>query len=353
MARDYLNDPATRMRRDDRAVNDEAWFIDFLKNADVGTLATVHDGQPFLNQNLFVYDEQTHAVYIHTARKGRTRANVEVDEKVSFAIMEMGRMLPADEALEFSVEYAGVVIFGKSTIIEEEDEATRILQIMLDKYAPHLSAGNDYRPPVPEELKRTSVFKITIDEWSGKKKEVEEFEGAFWYEQESVLQSSRSRQTWQGTLNAIAVAPEAASAMQLLESVDAIAGKGLVGDRYCEGNGSFSENPGTGREVTLIAQEDLDAASSEHNLPISHEESRRNFLTSGVPLNYLVGKRFKIGTVILEGKRLCEPCNTLAKSTGYGKKLLSVMVHRGGLRCDIVQGGIILSGDTIIPVEIE
>lgn len=353
MARDYLNDPATTMRRDDRAVNDETWFIEFLKSADVGTLATIHDGLPFLNQNLFVYDEETHAVYIHTARKGRTRSNVEAYEKVSFAIMEMGRMLPADEALEFSVEYAGVVIFGKSSIIEDEDESTRILQLMLDKYAPHLSAGNDYRPPVSEELKRTSVFKVTIDEWSGKKKEVEEFEGAFWYQQDSVLKSSRSRQTWQGTLKAIAISPEGAEAMQLVESVETVAGKGLNGDRYFGGNGSFSETEGTGREVTLIAQEDLDAANEEHNLPITHEESRRNLLTEGVPLNYLVGKRFKIGTVILEGKRLCEPCNTLAKTTGYGKKLLSVMVHRGGLRCDIVQSGIILAGDTIVPVEIE
>ena len=353
MARDYLNAPVTTVRREDRAVNDEAWFIDFLKKADVGTLATVHDGQAFLNQNLFVYDEGTHAVYIHTARKGRTRANVEMDEKVSFAIMEMGRLLPADEALEFSVEYAGVVIFGTSTIVEDEEESTRILQLLLDKYAPHLSAGDDYRPPVPEELKRTSVFKVTIDNWSGKKKEVEAHEGAFWYQQESVLASSRSRQTWQGTLQAIGISPAGAEAIQLVDSAEAIAGKGLAGDRYFEGNGSHSEKPGTGREVTLIAQEDLDAAASEHNLPVTHEESRRNLLTAGVPLNYLLGKRFKIGDVILEGKRLCEPCNTLAKSSGYGKKLLSVMVHRSGLRCDIIQGGTISTGDTIIPVEIE
>lgn len=353
MPRDYLNDAPTTIRRDDRAVTDEAWIKQFLLHADVGTLATVHDGQPFLNQNLFVYDESTHAIYIHTARQGRTRANVEQYEKVSFAIMEMGRLLPADEALEFSVEYAGVVIFGTSEIIEDDDEASRILQIMLDKYAPHLNAGDDYRPPVLEELKRTSVFKISIDQWSGKKKEVEAFEGAFWYPQQAILESLRKRNTWQGTLQAIAIAAQGTEKIDLLDSVEAITGQGLAGDRYCDGTGSFSETTGTGREVTLIAQEDLDLIADQHNLQVTHEDSRRNLLTTGVPLNHLVGKRFKIGTVILEGKRLCEPCNTLAQSTGYGQKLLSAMVHRGGLRCDIIQGGIISTGDSIQPIEIE
>lgn len=353
MAREYLNTAPTTMRRDDRAVTDDAWIKTFLRYADVGTLATVHDGQPFINQNLFVYDDQTHAIYIHTARKGRTRANIEQHEKVSFAIMEMGRLLPADEALEFSVEYAGVVVFGTSSIIEEEDESTRILQLMLDKYAPHLTATEDYRPPVPEELKRTSVFKITIDSWTGKKKEVETFDGAFWYPGQPVLHSRRTRHTWQGTLKAIAISPGANAEIQLLDSVNAIAGKGLEGDRYYNGNGAFSETTGTGRELTLIAQEDLEAFTREHNLPLTHEASRRNLLTEGVPLNHLVGKRFKIGNVLLEGKRLCEPCNTLAKYTGYGQKLLSVTIHRAGLRCDIIEGGTIHTGDTIHPLQIE
>lgn len=353
MPRDYINAPATTVRREDRAVNDDAWIKQFLKIADVGTLATVHDGQPFLNQNLFVYDEAKHAVYIHTARKGRTRANVEEDEKVSFAIMEMGRLLPADEALEFSVEYAGVVIFGTSTIVEVEAEATHVLQVMLDKYAPHLSAGEDYRPPVPEELKRTSVFKIAIDSWSGKKKEIDAFDGAFWYEKNSILRSVRTRNTWQGTLKAISIAPESAGDIEFLEHVEVIVGQGIQGDRYSAGNGSFSADGGTGREVTLIAQEDLDATLHEHNLDVSHAQSRRNLLTEGVPLNYLVGKQFKIGSVILEGKRLCEPCNTLARTSGHGKALLSAMVHRGGLRCDVIQGGTINTGDSIVPVEIE
>lgn len=353
MARDYLNAPVTTVRREDRAVDDDVWIKQFLRTAEVGTLATVHDGQPFLNQNLFIYDDDNHAVYIHTARKGRTRSNVEQDEKVSFAVMEMGRLLPADEALEFSVEYAGVVIFGTSSIVEDEAEATHVLQVLLDKYAPHLSAGNDYRPPVPEELKRTSVFKITIDAWSGKKKEVEAFDGAFWYDANPILTSARKRLTWHGTLKAISIAAQGAGDLTFIDAVEVIEGQGLKGDRYSGGNGSFSSESGSGRAVTLLAQEDLDEMQRANNITMTHAQSRRNLLTEGVPLNYLVGKRFKIGSVIFEGTRLCEPCNTLAKSSGHGQALLSAMAHRGGLRCDVIQGGVIASGDSIYPIEIE
>jgi nitroimidazol reductase NimA-like FMN-containing flavoprotein (pyridoxamine 5'-phosphate oxidase superfamily) len=102
--------------------------------------------------------------------------------KVCFTISEIGRLLPAAEALEFSVEYTGVVVFGRGQVINDLTEAKHGLQQILDKYAPHLKPGQDYRPIVEEELKRTAVFRIAIEEWSGKKKEVPpDFPGAFYY----------------------------------------------------------------------------------------------------------------------------------------------------------------------------
>ncbi len=182
MPRDYASQPLTEVRRPDREVTDEAWLKDFLCRAAVGTMATVHDGQPFLNSNLFVYDEARHCIYTHTARVGRTRANIEQDERVCFTVMEMGRLLPADTALEFSVEYASVVAFGRAVVVEGADEAKAALQLLLDKYAPHLRPGEDYRPPVDEELKRTAVYRMDIDAWSGKRKKVaDDFPGAYWY----------------------------------------------------------------------------------------------------------------------------------------------------------------------------
>ena len=125
-----------------------------------------------------------------------TRANVERMEKVCFSVMEMGRLLPAYEALEFSVEYAGVIVFGRMQIVTDETEAIAALQMLLDKYAPHLVAGRDYRPPISEEISHTSVFRILIDDWSGKKKEVEpDFAGAFFYQDNPVLQSNQRQAT--------------------------------------------------------------------------------------------------------------------------------------------------------------
>lgn len=183
MPKDYAALPPNEVRRSDRAMDDE-WIVEMLHSAPFAALATVSEGQPFINTNLFIYDEAAHAIYVHTGRYGRTRSNVEEDERVCFSISEIGRLLPADEALEFSVEYAGVTVFGRSSIIEGA-EAERALQMLLDKYAPHLKPGRDYRPTTPEELKRTSVYRIAIDSWSGKRKRAEpDFPGAFFYGQQ-------------------------------------------------------------------------------------------------------------------------------------------------------------------------
>lgn len=175
-------DERTRLRRNDRAA-DEDWIREFLRESAVGVLATVRDGQPFVNSNIFVYNEDRNAIYLHTARTGRTRDNVETASKVAFTVFETGRLLPADEALEFSIEYGGVVVFGAASVVEDSEEAEHGLQLLLDKYAPHLKPGRDYRPITAGELKRTSVFRLDIESWSGKRKYVEpEFPGAYLYE---------------------------------------------------------------------------------------------------------------------------------------------------------------------------
>ncbi len=182
MPKDYSALPAAEVRRRDRAVEDEEWIRAFLRRAPVGVIATVHDGQPFINSNLFAYDETAHAIYFHTARVGRTQANIGQDERVCFSVFEMGRLLPAKTAMEFSVEYAGVVVFGTCSQIGEPQQAASALQLVLDKYAPHLRPGSDYQPITEAELARTAVFRLSIEQWSGKKKAVaEDFPGAFYY----------------------------------------------------------------------------------------------------------------------------------------------------------------------------
>lgn len=186
--------PHDQVLRRDRAT-DDAWIRAWLEEAGFGVLATVGADRPFLNPNLFVYDAEAHAIYLHTARAGRTRRNVdeaggdgeaggggsaEGDVPATFAAAGMGRLLPADTALEFSVEYASAICFGRVRVVEGDEEAERALQMLLDKYAPHLSPGEDYRPITPEELRRTTVYRLDVESWSGKQKAADpDFPGAF------------------------------------------------------------------------------------------------------------------------------------------------------------------------------
>lgn len=157
------------LRRRDRGM-DDAWIRAFLRRVPFGHLATVDDGQPFINSNLFVYEESEHALFLHTARTGRTPSNLGRPRRVAFSAAVMGRLLPADEALEFSAEYAGVVVFGTARTLSDPGQKELRLQRILDRYAPHLSPGRDYRPIMGRELERTGVYRVDVEAWSGKMK---------------------------------------------------------------------------------------------------------------------------------------------------------------------------------------
>jgi len=150
-----------------------------------------------------------------------------------------------------------------------------------------------------------------------------------------------------GSLLAIQIGRQAEGRLESVPEVRAVPGRGLEGDRYFRGEGSFSKNPGGGRQVTLVAREMLDLLAREHGIVLDPVETRRNLLTSGVSLNDLVGKEFQIGGVRLRGVRLAEPCNHLERLTRPG--VLKGLVHRAGLRADILDEGVLHVGDTIVP----
>lgn len=172
--------PDTTMRRRDRAVDDDEWIRKFLARSPHGVLATADDGQPSVHINTFVYDAATHALYLHTARNGRLHTNVAANDRVSFCTGSMGRLLPADTAREFSVEYESVVIFGRGSIMTDMTVAREKMQLLMDKYFGHLRPGPDYRPITDQEIAEISVFKIAVDTWSAKRKTAPgDFPGAF------------------------------------------------------------------------------------------------------------------------------------------------------------------------------
>ncbi len=141
-----------------------------------------------------------------------------------------------------------------------------------------------------------------------------------------------------GTVAAILIAAHAEAPLLRVDDAEALAGRGLAGDRYAAGRGTFSA-PGRGYELTLVEAEVLD------EIQFPWEQARRNIVTRDISLNSLVGQRFRIGSVECIGRRLAEPCAHLEKLARPG--LLRPLVHRGGLRADITKGGVIRVGDDI------
>jgi MOSC domain-containing protein YiiM len=153
-----------------------------------------------------------------------------------------------------------------------------------------------------------------------------------------------------GEVVAIHLTAHAGAAMRSVERAAAVVGAGLVGDRYATREGTYSQvpSPGGGREVTLFEAEVLDALKREHQIELAPAEHRRNITTRGLDLHGLIGQRFRIGDVLLEGVRECTPCAYLQQHTG--KAVLQPLVGRGGLRANVLEGGMLRRGDVVAPV---
>ena len=133
--------------------------------------------------------------------------------------------------------------------------------------------------------------------------------------------------------------------MKSVTNAKAVAGRGLEGDRYYTKLGTYSNQAGSGRDVTLIEIEAIDGLKRDYEVQLDSDHPRRNIVTRGVALNHLVEQEFRIGDVVLRGTRLCEPCAHMEKLTVKGA--MRGLVHRGGLRAEIISGGSIRVGDTI------
>jgi hypothetical protein len=143
-----------------------------------------------------------------------------------------------------------------------------------------------------------------------------------------------------GTIEAICVAGSAGEPAQALQAVRALAGRGLEGDRHVTGTGTFPSGP-PGSALTMIAAE----VCESFDPPLTASEHRRNLVTRGIDLNGLVGREFTIGEVRCRGMRLCEPCTVVQRYAG--RPVLRALVHRGGLRADILEDGEIRLGDPV------
>jgi hypothetical protein len=147
-----------------------------------------------------------------------------------------------------------------------------------------------------------------------------------------------------GTIELIALASKAEDPMQAVSSAEAVEGRGLLGDRYERKAGTFSNPKGGGYDLTLVEAEALEELSAK-GVELSPIEARRNIVVRGIALDDLIGRRFRVGEVECYGQRRCEPCSHLERLTRPG--VLRGLVHRGGLRADVLASGTIRTGDGV------
>jgi nitroimidazol reductase NimA-like FMN-containing flavoprotein (pyridoxamine 5'-phosphate oxidase superfamily) len=169
MPKDY--DPqvtAPNVQRRREHARDDDWTRAFLRRAQIGHVVTHWGEQPFINPTTFWFDEARHQIIFHSNVVGRVRANSEHHDRVCFEASEFGRLLPSNVALEFSVQYASAIVYGRVRLLETDGEKRAALYGLIGKYFPHLTAGREYRPITEPELQRASVYAIAIESWSGK-----------------------------------------------------------------------------------------------------------------------------------------------------------------------------------------
>ena len=168
MPRDYHNQKPTAFQRLPDYQRDEAWIRAFLREARVGHIASSRDGQPFLTPSTFWFDQEHHQIIFHSNLAGRIRSNIETNPMVCLEVSELGNLLPSNVALEFSLQFRSVVVFGNVRLITDPIEARRVLYELIKKYFPRMSPGREFRGITDKELRSTSVYAIQIEEWSGK-----------------------------------------------------------------------------------------------------------------------------------------------------------------------------------------
>jgi hypothetical protein len=168
MPRDYNNQSPTAFQRLPEYKREQEWIRAFLREARVAHIASARDGQPFLTPSTFWFDEENHQIIFHSNITGRFRSNIENNPRVCLEVSELGKMLPSNVALEFSLQYRSVVVFGTARLVSDLQEARRVLYGLIRKYFPLLTPGREFREITDKELRATSVYALRIEEWSGK-----------------------------------------------------------------------------------------------------------------------------------------------------------------------------------------
>ena len=168
ISRDYQKAAPTEFQRLPEHQRNEDWMRTFLRHGQIAHVAHLSGEQPFVTPTNYWYDEDSNQLVFHSNLAGRIRSNLEHYPRICVEVSEFGRLLPANTALEFSLQYRSVMVFGRVRILENDEERRKGLNGLLAKYFPDLTPGKEFRPITDKELTRTSVYVLGIESWSGK-----------------------------------------------------------------------------------------------------------------------------------------------------------------------------------------
>jgi nitroimidazol reductase NimA-like FMN-containing flavoprotein (pyridoxamine 5'-phosphate oxidase superfamily) len=168
MPRNFENQPPNAFQRLPEYKKEDDWIRSLLHSGHIARIASRWDFQPFITPTTFFYDEAGHRIIFHSNIAGRIRSNIDRHPEVCVEVSEMGKLLPSNVALEFSLQFRSVVVFGKASVIEDANEKREVLHKLIAKYFGKMQIDKDYRSATEKELRATSVYEIKIESWSGK-----------------------------------------------------------------------------------------------------------------------------------------------------------------------------------------
>ena len=158
------------IRYQGKAIDDPAWIPEFLAGQETGVLGLIDDDTPHLVTQLFVYNQEKGVIYLHSAQAGRAHDLVESGDqpRATFTTSQKGRYIPADEPVNFTVEYSSVVAYGTIELLAGSEGKRAVLEQFMEKFAPQLTEGEDYERIARESIDRTAVYCLDVKSWSGK-----------------------------------------------------------------------------------------------------------------------------------------------------------------------------------------
>ncbi len=158
----------TAHQRKPQYTRGDAWIRALLRRGQVAHIGTLSGKQPFVTPTNYYFDEAGERLIFHSNLTGRLRANIGNEKRVCAEVSEVGRYLPSNVALEFGVQYRSAMVFGTARVLEDKEEQRRLLHLLIGKYFEPMQPGHEYRAVTDAELRRTTVYELRIESWSGK-----------------------------------------------------------------------------------------------------------------------------------------------------------------------------------------